>query len=276
MKEKNRREKADAQAGLTSLPIIGFYHENEEYGCFSNWYPAVFKYGRETYAHTEQYMMYQKVLMFRKYELADQIMKTTDPYKCKKIAGQRFPEYDDYLWEKTCYHIVKRGVYAKFKQTPEILRILLNTGNAILAECSERDKKWGIGIDISDEKRFDVTQWNGKNYLGRILMEVRDELRREVRSTPGNGLVFVDALDLEPIPEWRMTAGALKRIPQFYQAIHAYSDTLHDDYERSCFYASALADCEEAMRTNMGGGLPVIGFYEMKQDIYDIARRIDG
>ena len=28
------------------------------------------------------------------------------------------------------------------------------------------------------------------------------------------------------------------------------------------------------MRTNMGGGLPVIGFYEMKQDVYDIARRL--
>jgi len=24
----------------------------------------------------------------------------------------------------------------------------------------------------------------------------------------------------------------------------------------------------------MGGGMPVIGFYEMKQDIYDIARRL--
>ncbi len=29
------------------------------------------------------------------------------------------------------------------------------------------------------------------------------------------------------------------------------------------------------MRTNMGGGLPVVGFYEMKQDVYDTARRLE-
>ena len=30
------------------------------------------------------------------------------------------------------------------------------------------------------------------------------------------------------------------------------------------------------MRFNMGGGMLVTGFYEMKQDIYDIARRLHG
>lgn len=30
------------------------------------------------------------------------------------------------------------------------------------------------------------------------------------------------------------------------------------------------------MCTNMGGGMPVIGFYEMKQDVYDTARRLNG
>lgn len=29
------------------------------------------------------------------------------------------------------------------------------------------------------------------------------------------------------------------------------------------------------MQRNMGGGLPIIGFYEMKQDVYDIAARLN-
>ena len=29
------------------------------------------------------------------------------------------------------------------------------------------------------------------------------------------------------------------------------------------------------MQTNMGGGLTIIGFYEMKQEVYDIARRLE-
>ena len=88
--------------------MIGFYHENEEYGCFSNWYPAEFDYVHH-FANSEQFMMYHKVIMFQRYDLADQIMQTTDPAKCKKIAGQKFPEFNGDVWEKTCYTIVKRG-----------------------------------------------------------------------------------------------------------------------------------------------------------------------
>ena len=29
--------------------------------------------------------------------------------------------------------------------------------------------------------------------------------------------------------------------------------------------------CEAMMQDNMGGGLPISGFYDMKQDVYDIA-----
>lgn len=37
-----------------------------------------------------------------------------------------------------------------------------------------------------------------------------------------------------------------------------------------------MAAIENMMRTNMGGGLPAIGFYEMKWDIYDTARCLEG
>jgi len=72
-----------------------------------------------------------------------------------------------------------------------------------------------------------------------------------------------------------MMAGELKRIPQFYDAIHAYSDTLRGHHERDAFYnGCSLYHWEIAMRTNMGGGLSAIGFYEMKQDVYDTVRRL--
>ena len=261
--------------GTTAPDIIGFFHENEAFGCFSNWYQAEFDYAGKHFVNTEQFMMYHKVLMFHKYDLADQIMRTSDPSKCKKIAGQKFPEFDSELWEKTCRTIVKRGVKAKFSQNKDILKVLLGTGNSLLSECSPYDRKWGIGIDISDPDRFVIAKWKGKNLLGRILMEVREELRQEIQSSPFGKLGYVDARELDPIKEWNMTAGELKRIPQFYDAIHAYSDTLRGHNERDVFYNGySLYDWEIAMRTNMGGGLPVIGFYEMKQDVYDTVRRL--
>ncbi len=261
---------------LTDETMVGFFHEDEEYGCFSNWYSAEFKYAKEQYKNVEQYMMYQKVMMFRQYELANKIMETDDPSECKKIGGTHFPEFNSELWDKTCKTIVKRGVKAKFLQNRELLEILLDTGNKVLAECSPFDKKWGIGIDIHDPDRFDTSKWKGSNLLGRVLMEVREELRSEMLSADGEKIEFIDALFLDPIPEWNMTAGALKRIPQFYDAIHAYADTLPTEYaERNTFYHDyTLYDWEVAMHVNMGGGLSFIGFFEMKQDIFDTARRL--
>lgn len=59
--------------------IVRFYHEYEENGCFSNWYPASFEYAGQHYNCVEQYMMYQKVLMFRQYDLAEKILASNNP-----------------------------------------------------------------------------------------------------------------------------------------------------------------------------------------------------
>ena len=254
--------------------MIGFFHENEEYGCFSNWYPAEFDYVRH-FTSSEQFMMYHKVLMFGKYDLAEQIMETSDPAVCKKLAGQKFPEFNADIWEKTCYTIVKRGVKAKFAQNEGIRRTLLGTGKELLAECSPYDRKWGIGIDITDPDRFIVSKWKGQNLLGRILMEVREELWEEIILSPGGQIKSINARSLGPIPEWYMLAGELQRIPQYHNAICAFSDTLQDQHIHDCFlYDYSLQDWDIAMQVNMGGGLTINGFYEMKQEVYDIARKI--
>lgn len=254
--------------------MIGFFHENEKYGCFSNWYPAEFDYVHH-FTSSEQFMMYHKVLMFRRYDLAEQILQTSDPAECKKIAGQKFPEFNADIWEKTCYTIVKRGVKAKFAQNKDILRTLLDTGNELLAECSPYDKKWGVGIDIGDPERLTVAKWKGQNLLGRILMEVREELREEIALSPDGQIHCINAMPMDPIPEWNKPAGELQRIPQYHNAIHAFSDTLQDQHIHDCFlYDYSLQDWDIAMQVNMGGGLTIIGFYEMKQEVYDIAHRL--
>ena len=265
------------KAGPQSVEIIGFFHEDGDNGWFSNWYPAQFVYAGQTFAHAEQFMMYHKVMMFKKYTLADHIMQTDDPAECKKIAGQKFKEFDADLWEKTCVAIVKRGVKAKFQQNEKLLQKLLATGNALLAECSPYDRKWGTGIDVANPDHKVVAKWHGKNLLGRVLMEVREELRQELMSSADGQLHYIEANDLAPIPEWNMTAGELERIPQFHDAIHAYGDTLPTFQARDAFYnGTSLYECETALRTHTGGSMPVIGFYEMKQDVYDTARRLQG
>lgn len=253
--------------------FIGFWHEYDKYGCLSNWYKADFEYAGKHFASVEQFMMYHKLMTFGQYDLADQVMKTDDPAEAKKIGRTHFDNFDDKLWTRISSTIVKRGVRAKFVQNPDLMRELLATGNAVLAECSPYDKVWGIGLAPDDERVFDTRKWNGKNKLGRILMILREEFRNW-KADPSNGkLEYTEAYDLPDIPEWKMNTGMLKMMPQYHNAIDAYSATLKGS-EIGFFYSHTFVALEFAMRTNMGGGMPGAGFYEMKQDIYDIARRL--
>jgi ribA/ribD-fused uncharacterized protein len=60
---------------------------------------------------------------------------------------------------------MRKAVRAKFTQHPDLRAILLGTGDARLVEHTENDSYWGDGGDGS-----------GKNWLGKILMEIREEL----------------------------------------------------------------------------------------------------
>ena len=253
--------------------IIGFHLPTEPHGCFSNWFRSPFTYAGIQYNCVEQYMMAQKVALGRRLDLLGEIMDTDDPARMKALAGKEcFPEFKNIktMWDNNCLHIVKRGVKAKFRQNPEMLQELMDTGDALLCECSRQDRIWGIGINLNDDSWEYVRNWKGNNYLGIALMEVREELRRE------DDVSYTDFRDANEITEWTRSAEQLKRIPQYYKAIHAYADQLSIGNVRNCFYGGVLFEIEEAMRINQGGGLPVAGFYEMKQEVYEIAKSLRG
>lgn len=62
---------------------------------------------------------------------------------------------------------MKKGLTLKFVENRELLGKLMSTGNRKIVEHTVNDKYWGDGGDGS-----------GKNRLGILLMEVRNELRR--------------------------------------------------------------------------------------------------
>ena len=209
--------------------IIGFHLPDEPYGFCSNWYHADFVYAGTQYSCVEQYMMAQKVALGKRYDLLDRIMNETDPAVIKNLAGKdSFPEFIRIkaIWDNNFRHIVKRGIKAKFVQNPSLLHRLLDTGNALLAECAGQDKIWGIGINLHNPLWKDISNWQGKNYLGVTLMEVRSELRNEI--TLHGRIQYTDYYDAVPIPEWELSAKHLIRFPDFYKSIHSYSDQLTD------------------------------------------------
>ena len=84
--------------------------------------------------------------------------------------------YNESYWNGIRQIVIYEGLYAKFSQNNDLKKLLLETKDAILAECALKDRIWGIGLTMDDPKRFDMDKWNGQNLLGYALMMVRERL----------------------------------------------------------------------------------------------------
>lgn len=159
-------------------PVICFHNPDEENGYLSNWYLSDFIVDGIAFSSMEQYMMYQKAVVFDDKEIAKAILATSDVAEIKAY-GRKVLNYDDTVWNGVRQIIIYRGLLEKFRQNKELAQQLLATEDAILAECAVKDRIWGIGLNMRDNDRFDIKKWNGQNLLGFALMEVRKCLTKE-------------------------------------------------------------------------------------------------
>ena len=136
--------------------IIGFHNPDEEYGFLSNWRLSDFVVSGIEFSSLEQYMMYQKAVVFKDEEIASQILKTNDVAEIKSL-GRAVRNYDDHVWNGVRPILVYEGLTAKFSQNEDLKRLLKETDDAVLAECAVKDRIWGIGL--SD--RLDRSKWQG-------------------------------------------------------------------------------------------------------------------
>ena len=156
-------------------PVLFFWKEDEENGCFSNWFPKPFIIDDFEYLFVEQYMMAQKAKLFHDAKSYTAILRASTPWQCKELGKQVTP-FDPAAWDAVKYDVVKTANKAKYEQNPELLAKLTETGNSILAEASPKDKIWGIGLDAAAAAETSPAEWSGQNLLGKILMELRSEL----------------------------------------------------------------------------------------------------
>ena len=156
--------------------IICFHNPDENNGYLSNWYHCDFSAECIRYSSMEQYMMYQKAVLFRDIEMAEQILATDNVGKIKAL-GRSVRNYEEIVWNGMRQITVYQGLCQKFEQNAALKNKLLATRDSILAECAVQDKIWGIGLSMKDERRFDLKRWQGQNLLGFSLMQVRAVLK---------------------------------------------------------------------------------------------------
>jgi len=127
------------------------------------------------FTSSEQMFMWKKAQFFNDHEISRKIYETSDPETARKL-GREVKNYNDRLWSKERYNIMKSIVQAKFIQNKDLRDELLNPKyeGKHFVEASPYDRVWGIGCDESSALKLDNYKNWGENNLGKILDEVRD------------------------------------------------------------------------------------------------------
>jgi len=146
---------------------------------FSQWAPSEFEIDGVIYSHAEQYMMAKKALLFKDFNAHRAIMNTKDP-KEQKLIGRTVSNFNPDVWNQHCRKFVYEANYAKFTQNPKMFDELMGTGTKEIVEASPEDKIWGIGLHSTNPLAWDKATWQGTNWLGQAIMQVRERLKKEI------------------------------------------------------------------------------------------------
>lgn len=144
---------------------------------FSNFYSLSMKHKNKVFNTSEQAIMYRKALLFGENDVARQILQAKTPKRAKEL-GRSIESFDNEIWEANRETIFKEVLLDKFKNI-DLRNRLLKTGDLHLVEASPFDKIWGIGLAHDHPDAETPSKWRGLNLLGKVLMEVRNELKKQ-------------------------------------------------------------------------------------------------
>lgn len=144
------------------MDAIRFYRTDDDYGEFSNFSRHRIFLDGKYWPTSEHYFQAQK---FENTAHQEEIRQANTPMIAAQLGRDRKKKLRR-DWESAKDGVMKKAVLAKFSQHEELKALLLSTGDALLIEHTTNDAYWGDGGD-----------GHGRNRLGQILMQVREELR---------------------------------------------------------------------------------------------------
>lgn len=140
---------------------INFYSRRGKYGYLSNFWRQEQRVDGTIYQTNEHFYQATKS---ENYGIRHWITNAPNPYLAMK-AGRSLREGRELTsdWDSRKVKVMLIGLRSKFRD-PVLREKLLETGDAILHEDSPTDMFWGK---------------KGEDMLGKLLMQVRDEIRQE-------------------------------------------------------------------------------------------------
>jgi ribA/ribD-fused uncharacterized protein len=123
----------------------------------------------------EQWMMFNKALLFNDVACAKKILLASSPRTQKKL-GRSVLNFTETEWQKWNEIVIFIGNIHKFSSV-EMGELMLSVPcSKKFVEASPYDKIYGIGLREDNPLAWDEATWKGKNLLGKALDLVRDKI----------------------------------------------------------------------------------------------------
>ena len=166
----NHGKRSSGQRGSSA---IKFYNKHEPYYEFTNFYQAPLQIDGKVWATSENYFQAQKYIGTPLCDAIQQSHTAREAFDISRTPGLGL-QWRRCDWEEVKEDVMYIALYAKFTQHEDLMKMLLDTGDRKLVEHTSRDSYWGDGGDGS-----------GQNKLGKLLMRLREELRKEMETVAG-------------------------------------------------------------------------------------------
>ena len=138
----------------------------------SNMFMCLIKHAGVDYKSAEHFYSAEMARFHNRLDLIDDILKAQDGYAAKRIVR---PIKTKDEWQEPKIKVMKNIITLKFDQNDSLRDRLLNT-QGFLYEATKADMDFACGLTLSQSKDIAKNKITGKNILGEILCDYRDNI----------------------------------------------------------------------------------------------------
>lgn len=211
-------------AEMTGEHILIFKTADEDLGVFSNQYPAPFTYMGTRFETVEQFLYYMRAIFGRSKATADKILECGGDSSALLKTSKKQRILENNSWEAVRPQVMRIGMRQKFLQNPELRKKLLGTGFSLLVEMP-KESLIGRLIPGNEEWVHDPAKWKGRNQTGKVLMQVRADLRCADRLVGADEeYVFPKEPFILQTPIGQMSLKEIAALPGARESVRTYAE----------------------------------------------------
>ena len=204
--------------------ILIFKSPDDDWGEFSNQFPALFTYMGIRFETVEQFLYYMKAVFGRSKATAEKVLACGGDSSALLKASKKQRILENNSWEAVRPQIMRIGMRQKFLQNPELRKKLLGTGFRLLVETSKEGIIERL-IPGNEDWIRDPGKWKGRNTAGKALMKVRADLRCADRLVGADeAYVFPEEPFILQTPVGEMTLKEIAALPGARESVRTYAE----------------------------------------------------